>query len=93
MTTDLTYPERKLQQLLPLVVGITKKDIALQLDKFSPLFNFSSETGLTSYRNYTRNDLLIICINYRVDPVSDYHKNRAGIDWMNTYFETYFSKP
>ena len=66
-----------IKQLLPKVAGITKKEIALQLDKNNKLFNYSAESGLTSYRNYTRNELLETCILFGIDPVSDYHKKRT----------------
>lgn len=65
-----------LEQLLPKVAGITKKEIAVQLDKGNPLFHFNTETGLTSYYNYTRHFLLQQCIDFDIDPVSDYHKSR-----------------
>jgi len=69
--------ETTLSTLLPRVIGITKKEIALQLDKNNPLFDFSAETGKSSYHNYTRNQLLEICIQFNIDPVSDYHKSRS----------------
>ena len=59
--------------------GITKSEIAAQLDKKSPLFNYNVESGLTSYHNYTRDELLRHCIQFDVDPVSDYHKKRRGL--------------
>lgn len=74
-----------LTDLLPLVVGITKKEIASQLDKGNPLFNFSVETGLTSYHNYTRNELLKTCIQFGIDPVSNYHKQRSTKEWIEAY--------
>lgn len=66
-----------LTELLPTVIGITKKEIAMQLDKSNSLFNYAAETGLTSYHNYTRNELLQTCLDLNVDPISDYHKNRC----------------
>ena len=56
--------------------GITKREIALRLDKSNPLSNYSAETGMTSYHNYTREELLRHCIRFGVDPVSEYHKSR-----------------
>ena len=67
-----------LQELQATCVGITKKEIAMQLDKHNPLFNFSAETGLTSYHHYTRDELLKHCLQWDVDPVSEYHKRRAA---------------
>lgn len=66
-----------LNELLPKVIGITKKEIALQLDKSNSLFNYSAESGLTSYRNYTRSELLEHCIKFNVNPISQYHLNRS----------------
>lgn len=68
-----------LENLLPSVMGITKKEIAIELDKNNPSFNFSTETGATSYNNYTRNELIEISIKFGIDIISDYHKKRKGI--------------
>lgn len=40
---------------------MTRKQIALKLDAYSPLHNFSAETGPTSYKRYTKAELLAIC--------------------------------
>lgn len=71
--------EKTLSTLLPRVIGLTKKEIALQLDKNNPLFDFSRESGKSSYRNYSRNQLLEICIQFNIDPESDCHKTRRGL--------------
>jgi hypothetical protein len=73
----LNFITMTLEQLKPLVKGITKKEIALQLDKKSPLFNYSVESGLSSYHNYTRDELLRHCIQFDVDPIGEYHKKRS----------------
>ena len=66
-----------LQELKNISIGITKKEIAMQLDKSSSLFNYNVESGLTSYHNYTRDELLLHCLQFNVNPVSEYHKNRS----------------
>lgn len=68
----------KVKELLPSMVGITKKEIAMQLDAANKLFNYSAETGKTSYHNYTRHQLIETCVRFNIDPISDYHKRRAG---------------
>lgn len=70
----------QLNVLLPLIKGITKKEIALQLDSTYAMFNYASESGATSYHNYTRNELLTTCIMWDVCPASKYHLSRAGIN-------------
>lgn len=76
-----------LDQLLPLVKGITKKEIAIALDKKSPLFSYSVEFGATSYHNYTRDELLRHCIQFDVDVVSEYTKMGRKISWQKEYAE------
>lgn len=75
----MTVTNANLAQLKSTCVGITKAEIAGQLDKNNPLFNFSAEAGLTSYRNYSRDELLLICLENNIDPVSDYQKRRRGL--------------
>lgn len=45
---------------------LTKKQIAIALDKANPLFNFSAESGLTSYKNYTLRDLYRIADQHAI---------------------------
>ena len=77
----------QLNDLLPLVVGTTKKEIASRLDSKNSLFLFSVETGITSYHNYNRNELLEICIKFGVDPVCEYVKMGRTIVWQKKYAE------
>lgn len=74
-----------LNELLPKVIGITKKEIAIILDRNNPLFNFNTEYGLTSYNNYTRNELIEIAIKIEIDIISDYHKKRSSIKSLKNY--------
>lgn len=88
---------KTLKELLPAVEGMTKKEIAIRLDAWNPLFNYSKEDGMTSYKRYTRNELLITAIKYGVDLLAprevktsllfkEMDKNRiAGfnITWLN----------
>lgn len=68
-----------IDEMKSISVGITKLELALNLDSKDPLFNFSSETGPNSYKNYTRDELLSYCIKFGVDPLSDYQKSRQGL--------------
>lgn len=35
----------------------TRKEVAIKLDEMNTLYNFTTETGLTSYKNYTLSQL------------------------------------
>jgi hypothetical protein len=45
---------------------MTKQQIAGKLDKANRQFNFSAEQGMTSYKNYTREQLLAIAKLFEV---------------------------
>lgn len=45
----------------------TKKEIAVILDRSNPLFNFSCETGLTSYHNYNKAQLVAIANQHKIE--------------------------
>jgi hypothetical protein len=57
-----------LQEIKQKTVGITKKEIAIQLDNGCSSFNYSVEKGATSYNNYTRDELLETCLQFNIDP-------------------------
>ena len=57
-----------IDDMLKYAKGITKKEIAHQLDKAFPFFNYSKETGLTSYHNYTKKEMLSTCLQFKVNP-------------------------
>lgn len=67
-----------LQSLQAKTIGITKKEIAIQMDKKIQQFNFSAESGLTSYKNYSRNELLEICLKFNLTPKSNYILKREA---------------
>lgn len=77
----------KIEELLPLIVGTTKKELAAALDKANPLFSFNTESGLSSYHNYTRNELVRHCITWGVDPLSEHTKMGRTIKWQKKYAE------
>lgn len=76
-----------LEDLLPLIIGITKKELAIALDAKSPLFNYSVESGPTSYKNYSRTDLIEHCVQFGVDMVPENTKKGKTIDWQKKYAE------
>lgn len=39
---------------------MTKQELAKELDKLNPLYNFNILKGLTSYKNYKKSELLLI---------------------------------
>lgn len=43
--------------------GLSKKEIAIILDKSNPLYSFSKETGATSYKRYSKCELLALLSN------------------------------
>ena len=61
---------KTIDDLLVYAKGVTKKEIAIALDKAIVTFNFSAESGLTSYKNYTKFDLLVNCLAYKIDPIN-----------------------
>lgn len=71
LTTSLQFEDLKRA-----CVGITKKEIAIQLDS-NPLFNYSVESGLTSYHKYTRDELLKHCVQFNISPVGVYQLHRG----------------
>lgn len=75
----------KIATLIPFLVGITKKEIAHQLDLRGYGFNFSTERGLTSYNNYDRDELIQIAIDHDIDIVGDMHPKRSDAAWVLNY--------
>jgi hypothetical protein len=68
-TQSLVYSQHmSLEQLTEYAKGITKRELAIQLDAYSPVHNFSAERGLTSYKRYSREQLLEICHKLRINP-------------------------
>lgn len=47
--------------------AMTKKQIAQKMDDQVPTFNYSVETGPTSYNNYTRDELLTTCVEFKIN--------------------------
>lgn len=41
--------------------------MAILLDRKFPWFNFSAKTGPTSYKRYTRNEIIRMCVAYGID--------------------------
>jgi len=75
--------------------GVTKKEIAIQLDNSDPFFNYSAEEGLTSYKNYSREQLLKTCFQNKVNPKSEYllqreiPKQKMTVTIIRTYEKTF----
>lgn len=82
-----SYQMTDTNQLLPLIIGTTKKELAIRLDKKSPLFNYSVEFGPTSYNNYTRRELVEHCIKFGVDIIPESQKMARTIAWQKKYAE------
>jgi hypothetical protein len=45
---------------------LPKKQIAKILDYYNPHFNFSVERGATSYKRYSKNELLVIATTHEI---------------------------
>lgn len=71
--------------LKPFLWGVTKQEMAEQLDRYDPAFNFGVEKGKTSYHMYKRDELIEIAIKYNVDLVSDFRKRSMRADVLKKY--------